>query len=309
MEELGHEELQRGVEEERDAEHRPDPCVAGPEPGQQEHGNRAEGGDADLGDVEQVRPRAQPVKGDEEVVAGRGVVAEHLEPPDGQEAAEVRQEPDALVVDAHVEVDRGEAVVLQNDEDREDRAQPTIASPSTISGPRSASRRGRSPRRAAPVAPSSRMVRAGHRRVVVPVVVPADLAHGVHGRRARVASVGGHFAGSIDGLMGLFNKILHAGEGRKLKSLESIPPIVGRSSPRWSDAPTTSCARSRATSASGSTRHRRRRQERAPRRPPPRGVRRGPRGGQAHARPAALRRADHGRGRAALRLGRRDEDR
>jgi preprotein translocase subunit SecA len=28
--------------------------------------------------------------------------------------------------------------------------------------------------------------------------------------------------------MGLFNKILHAGEGRKLKSLETIPPFVGR---------------------------------------------------------------------------------
>jgi preprotein translocase subunit SecA len=27
--------------------------------------------------------------------------------------------------------------------------------------------------------------------------------------------------------MGLFNKILHAGEGRKLKSLETIAPVVG----------------------------------------------------------------------------------
>ena len=34
-------------------------------------------------------------------------------------------------------------------------------------------------------------------------------------------------AGRLDPLMGLFNKILHAGEGRKLKSLESLPPIVG----------------------------------------------------------------------------------
>ena len=27
--------------------------------------------------------------------------------------------------------------------------------------------------------------------------------------------------------MGLFNKLLHAGEGKKLKSLESIVPVVG----------------------------------------------------------------------------------
>ena len=31
--------------------------------------------------------------------------------------------------------------------------------------------------------------------------------------------------------MGLFNKILHAGEGRKLKSLESIAPVVGTFEP------------------------------------------------------------------------------
>ena len=31
--------------------------------------------------------------------------------------------------------------------------------------------------------------------------------------------------------MGLFNKLLHAGEGRKLKSLESIAPVVGGHEP------------------------------------------------------------------------------
>ena len=31
--------------------------------------------------------------------------------------------------------------------------------------------------------------------------------------------------------MGLFNKILHAGEGRKLKSLESIAPVVSAHEP------------------------------------------------------------------------------
>ena len=31
--------------------------------------------------------------------------------------------------------------------------------------------------------------------------------------------------------MGLFNKILHAGEGRKLKNLETIPPSVAAFEP------------------------------------------------------------------------------
>ena len=34
-------------------------------------------------------------------------------------------------------------------------------------------------------------------------------------------------APTLGGFMGLFKKILHAGEGRKLKSLESIAPVVG----------------------------------------------------------------------------------
>ena len=111
--------------------------------------------------------------------------------------------------------------------------------------------------------------------------------------------------------MGLFKKILHAGEGRKLKSLESIvPESSAPSSPRWSAAPTTSCAPSPPRSASeldhaGDDDE----TQRPPRRPAPRGVRRGPRGRRAHARPAPLRRPDHGRRGAALRLGRRDEDR
>ena len=34
-------------------------------------------------------------------------------------------------------------------------------------------------------------------------------------------------AATIGAAMGLFNKILHAGEGKKLKNLESIVPAVG----------------------------------------------------------------------------------
>ena len=40
-----------------------------------------------------------------------------------------------------------------------------------------------------------------------------------------------HPTGSIDGRMGLFNKLLHAGEGKKLKMLESIAPVVGAFEP------------------------------------------------------------------------------
>jgi hypothetical protein len=47
------------------------------------------------------------------------VVTEHLQAAHGHEAAEVGEQPDALVVDAHVEVDRRKAIVLQVDEDRE----------------------------------------------------------------------------------------------------------------------------------------------------------------------------------------------
>ena len=59
-------------------------------------------------------------------------MAEDLEPPHGDEAAEVGQQPDALVVDAHVEVDRSEAFVL-SDATRTEKVttQTTIASPST----------------------------------------------------------------------------------------------------------------------------------------------------------------------------------
>ena len=171
-------------------------------------------------------PRAQPVKGDEEVVPGCRVVAEHLQPPDGQEAAEVRQQPDALVVDAHVEVDRREAVVLQVDEDREEQGPADDRDPEHDLGAvrRRAAGVGR-PAIRPPVAPPARIVRAGE--PWSPVAVPMAL----HGRIGPVAPGGGLVAGSIVDLMGLFNKLLHAGEGRKLKNLESIPPSVGAFEP------------------------------------------------------------------------------
>src|SRR5436190_1054733 len=71
-----------------------------------------------------------------------------------------------------------------------------------------------------PVAGCSRAVRATGRSPVAVSMPP-------HGRIARAEPDAGRFAGTIDVLMGLFNKLLHAGEGRKLKTLESIPPEVG----------------------------------------------------------------------------------
>ena len=158
--------------------------VPRPEARQQEHGDRAERGDAHLRDVEEMRSAAQPVEGDEEEVARCRMVAEHLKAADGHEAAEVRQQPDALVVDAHVEVDGREAVVLQVDEDREDHAQTTMAIPSTISGPRSASGVDSPDGRGA----SAATPRAGGSPVVVPM--------GLHARIAQVEPVDGLCAGS-----------------------------------------------------------------------------------------------------------------
>ena len=46
-------------------------------------------------------------------------------------------------------------------------------------------------------------------------------------RGGNAPTVGRPLAGRLGAAMGLFNKILHAGEGRKLKSLETIAPVVG----------------------------------------------------------------------------------
>ena len=114
--------------------------------------------------------------------------------------------------------------------------------------------------------------------------------------------------------MGLFNKVLHAGEGRKLKLLQSIVPEVNALEPemeRRSDeeiraltaefraridaAATRSTTATRGSTSSTSCSRRRSLPSARP--------------GEANAGPAPLRRADHGRRGAALRVGRRDEDR
>src|SRR5207244_12764927 len=71
---------------------------------------------------------------------------------------------------------------------------------------------------AAPVA----IARAADRRLPSPWPAWSHSAGGVRRRP---------HAGRLDDLMGLFNKLLHAGAGRKLKNLESIPPVVGAFDP------------------------------------------------------------------------------
>ena len=112
--------------------------------------------------------------------------------------------------------------------------------------------------------------------------------------------------------MGLFNKILHAGEGRKLKLARvDRRPTSTRSSPR--------CRRRSDDELRALTRRFRERARPAPDDDAkqqellddllPEAFAAVREARQAHARPAPLRRADHGRRGAALRLGRRDEDR
>ncbi len=103
--------------------------------------------------------------------------------------------------------------------------------------------------------------------------------------------------------MGVFNKILHLGEGRKLKALEGIVPDIGAFEPEIQKLSDDQLAAKtvgvpRPPRPGGGSR-----------RPPARGVRHRPGSGPAGARPAPLRRPGDGRGGPPLRVGGRDEDR
>ena len=120
MEELGHEELQRRLEQEDDPQRRRHPGVAGAEPGEEEHGHGAEGCHRHLGHVQEVDAVTEPgERGEQEISDGR-VMPEHLQAPHGHEAPEVGEQPDALVVDPHVEVHRPEPLVLEHHQAPED---------------------------------------------------------------------------------------------------------------------------------------------------------------------------------------------
>ena len=128
----------------------------------------------------------------------------------------------------------------------------------------------------------------------------------------RTRPIAERLPGNMGASMGLFKKILHAGEGRKLKDAG-----VGRARGRRVRArdaarvPTTSSARSPRRSGSRLDQAARRRRARVDLLDDllPEAFAAVREAGDAHARPAPLRRADHGRCGAALRLGRRDEDR
>ena len=100
-----------------------------------------------------------------------------------------------------------------------------------------------------------------------------------------------------------FDKMLRAGEGKILRKLKTISEQVNAIE---DDFAAMTDAELRAMTDEFRAPPRRRRDAR---RPAAGGVRDGPRGRQAHPRPAALRRPDHGRRGAAPRQHRRDEDR
>ena len=105
------------------------------------------------------------------------------------------------------------------------------------------------------------------------------------------------------GLMGVFDKLLRAGEGKKVRALQALVPDINALEPEIK-ALSDDALRAKTGRVPPAAR-----QRRGPRRPADRGVRGDPRGRAAGDRPAPLRRAAHGRRGPALRLGRRDEDR
>ena len=103
--------------------------------------------------------------------------------------------------------------------------------------------------------------------------------------------------------MGVFDKILRAGEGKKVKALQALVPDINAL-----EDETKALSDDALRAKTGEFQQRLDNGEDA-RRPADRGLRGGPRGRRPRHRPAPLRRAADGRRRPALRLGRRDEDR
>ena len=101
--------------------------------------------------------------------------------------------------------------------------------------------------------------------------------------------------------MGILDRILRAGEGKKLKALEGLVPDINAISRH-------ECAQRRRSARQDQGVPWADRARREPRRSAHRSIRRHPRGRHPGHRPAPLRRPADGRRSAALRLGRRDED-
>ena len=100
-----------------------------------------------------------------------------------------------------------------------------------------------------------------------------------------------------------FDRLLRAGEGKKVKALAGLVPEINAIEPEIEALSDDELAAKTPEFRQPAG------QRRGRRRPADRGVRRHPRGRPPGDRPASLRRAADGRRRAALRLGRRDEDR
>ena len=121
MEQLPPEELQRRVQQNAPpsvaAAHGPSPRVRP----SRYSGTAPSASTDDLDHVQEVRSGTEPVRRGEQHQPERPVVPEHREAAHRDEVVATREEPDGLVVDAHVEVDRPEAVLPAHDEHRERR--------------------------------------------------------------------------------------------------------------------------------------------------------------------------------------------
>ena len=237
------------------------------------------------------------------------MVPEELEPADGDErVVEAREQPDGLVVDAEVERERGEAVLADPAEHDEHDAPAhdhgaehpahRIAPPEWRLGPDA--------RFVGHVSSAIVLVRGRGSRSRLRSCQGTRPASGVSGAECRE---GAATTGSLHGT-------LQQDPARRRRPQAQVAGVDRArrrraSSPRCRRAPTTSCARStepRGARSSTSIGDADKQQEHLDDLLPEAfaAVREA---GDAHARPASLRRPDHGRRRAALRLGRGDEDR
>ena len=234
-----------------------------------------------------------PVQRDGQQEDERRVVPEQVPPHDGHErGVEPAEQPDALVEDAHVVAGGAVAVVHRDRELAEPERRRRRSGPPTgrwrqeAGGPR---------RRAAALRRVRTACRPGCRSETPGT--PRGYATGVsRARRHRPA-------GTMDGAMSVFSKILRAGEGKKVRALQALVPDINELETRHQGPERRGPGppHRRVPRAPGAGR--------GPQRPARRGVRHRARGGLAHHRPAPLRRAADGRRRPALRLDRRDEDR
>ena len=117
MEEFPREELQRRVQEVGGGQPDPEPSARQPVAAEQVDGDGSERHGRDHDQVEEVGAGAEPVEGREQEQAHVEVVAEEVEAADRHEQpAHAGDQPRRLIEDAHVQAERAEAVLAQQDE-------------------------------------------------------------------------------------------------------------------------------------------------------------------------------------------------